>query len=646
MSSKNDPGDVSRRDLIKLAGTTAAVAGLTGGCVSSGTKGATSGRTPCRGQRAGHLTTKHDLDADVVVVGGGMSGIHAAIAAARAGASVVLLQDRHVLGGNASSEIRMHVCGADASGGRTDTDARESGIIEEIRLEDSVRNPQRSASMYDLLLYEWVTREPNIKLMLNTACFGVQMNGDDRIAAVLASRHSTDDTFAIRGKLFIDCTGDGRLGAEAGALFRMGRESKDEYGESLAPAKADKKTLGSTLLFITREHDRPMPFVAPDFIHKFPSCEDLPHRRHGSWEYGYWWVEWGGELDTIKDNERIRDELTAAALGVWDHIKNSGAHPQSANWALDWFGLLPGKRESRRFVGPHVLTQQEVQRGEVFEDGVAYGGWPIDLHPPGGIYSKEPPFLSIKVPLFNIPLGCLYSRNIRNLLFAGRNISASHAAFGSTRVMATCSVMGQAVGTAAAMCAQRGTLPDELRRDGIGELQQLLLKNDAYIIGVTNNDPDDLARSTQITASSAAAGGQPAKVVNGIHRGIGKERNGWVSDPKQAMPQSIELRFKKLERVSEVQLVFDTGLSRPRTLSHSDRFVARMIQGPQPETVRDYKVQLLEGDSAKTVAEITGNHQRKRIHSFNTQTANGIRLVVNATNGDQSARVFEIRAYS
>lgn len=645
MSSKNDPGDVSRRDLIKLAGTTAAVAGLTGGCVSSGTKGATSGRTPCRRQRAGHLTTKHDLDADIVVVGGGMSGVNAAIAAARSGASVVLMQDRHVLGGNASSEIRMHVCGADGSGGRTDTDARESGIIEEIRLEDSVRNPQRSASMYDLLLYEWVTREPNLKLMLNTHCFGVQMNGADRIASVLASRPSTDDTFAIRGKLFIDCTGDGRLGAEAGALFRMGRESKDEYGESLAQAKADKKTLGSTLLFITREHDRPMPFVAPDFIHKFPSCEDLPHRRHGSWEYGYWWVEWGGELDTIKDNERIRDELTAAALGVWDHIKNSGAHPQSANWALDWFGLLPGKRESRRLIGPHVLTQQEVQRGEVFEDGVAYGGWPIDLHPPGGIYSKEPPFLSIKVPLFNIPLSCLYSRNIRNLLFAGRNISASHAAFGSTRVMATCSVMGQAVGAAAAMCAQRGTLPDELQRKGIGELQQLLLKNDAYIIGATNNDPDDVARSTHVSASSAAAGGEPAKVVNGIHRGIGKDRNGWVSDPKQAMPQSIELRFNEQKRVGEVHLVFDTGLNRPRTLSHSDRFVARMIQGPQPETVRDYKVQLLDGDSAKTVAEVTGNHQRKRIHQFDAQSAGGIRLVVNATNGDPAARVFEIRAY-
>jgi hypothetical protein len=335
----------------------------------------------------------------------------------------------------------------------------------------------------------------------------------------------------------------------------------------------------------------------------------------------------------------------AAALGVWDHIKNGGQHTQSENWALDWFGLLPGKRESRRFIGSHMLTQQEVEKGELFEDGVAYGGWPIDLHPPGGIYSKEKPYFHVKGPLFNIPLGSLYSKNIRNLLFAGRNISASHVAFGSTRVMATCSVMGQAVGTAAAMCAKQRTFPEELRRDGIGELQQLLLKHDAYIIGTTNNDPNDAARIAEVTASSAADGGEPTKVINGIHRGVYTERNGWVSNPNLPLPQSIELRFTTPKRIREIHLVFDTGLSRPRTLSHSDAYNTKMAPGPQPETARDYQVQLLDGDSAKTVAEISGNHQRKRIHAFESETVRGIRLTVNATNGDKSARVFEIRAY-
>jgi hypothetical protein len=222
------------------------------------------------------VVTKKLLEADVVVVGGGMAGVCAAIAAARNGASVVLIQDRPVLGGNSSSEIRMHIVGADCSGGRKDTDARETGILEELRLECAVRNPQRSASMWDLLLYEWVRREPNITLLLNTSCVGVQTASENRIAAVIALRNSTEDLFAVKGKIFIDCSGNGRLGVEAGADFRVGREGRDEFGESLAPPKPDDKTMGSSILFITRKYDRPMPFKPPDWIRKFPRCEDLP----------------------------------------------------------------------------------------------------------------------------------------------------------------------------------------------------------------------------------------------------------------------------------------------------------------------------------------------------------------------------------
>ncbi|HOA75694.1 MAG TPA: FAD-dependent oxidoreductase [Phycisphaerae bacterium] len=586
------------------------------------------------------------LEADVVIVGGGMAGVCAAVAAARCGVSVILVQDRAVLGGNASSEVRMHCVGADMSGGRRNTDCRESGIMEELRLEDAVWNPQRSASMWDLLLYDTVRKESNIRLLLDTHCYGVRMADARRIESIETRCSTSEETFTIRGKVFVDASGDGFLGATAGAEFRMGRESRSEYGESMAPEKADKLTLGSTLLFITRPHDKPMPFKAPSWIRKFPNCEDLPHRSHGSWEYGYWWVEWGGELNTITDNARIRDELAAAALGVWDHIKNSGKHPQSENWALEWFGFLPGKRESRRFMGEHVLTQQEVQRGEVFEDGVAFGGWPIDLHPPDGIYSKEKPALQIDVPLYNIPLRCLYSRNIANLFFAGRNISASHVAFGSTRVMATGGVMGQAVGTAAAMCVQGKVLPSALARDGIAELQQLLLKHDAYIIGASNSDSSDLARKADVRASSETPNGAAALVINGVHRGVGSTTNRWISDPAQPLPQWIELRFGGPTRIGEVHLVFDTGLNRPLTLSHSDHYTSRMIKSAQPETVRDYDLQVLDGESVRTVAEVRGNYQRKRIHRFDATTASGLRLVVKSTNGDKSARVFEIRAYA
>lgn len=637
---------LTRRNLLAAGGL---------GMLPLGTLTPAAGAAPPADREASPLRIgESTLEADVVVVGGGMAGVCAALAAARNGASVILLQDRSVLGGNASSEVRMHVCGADASGGRKDSEGRESGIIEAFRLEDAVWNPQRSASMWDLLLYDAVRNEPNIMLLLDTHCCGVSAAktgerpaaGRMRIEAITASRYSTEEKFTIRGRIFVDATGDGFLGAAAGAEFRMGREAGDEFGESMAPERADNQTMGNTLLFITKPHDRPMPFKPPVWIRKFPTCEDLPYRSHGRWGYGYWWVEWGGQLDTIRDNARIRDELAAAALGVWDHIKNSGKHPQSENWALEWFGFLPGKRESRRFIGEHVLTQQEVQRGEVFEDGVAYGGWPIDLHPPEGVYSKERPAIQTRVPLFNIPLRCLYSRNVRNLMFAGRNISASNVAFGSTRVMATCAVMGQAVGTAAAMCADGGVLPFALAREGIGELQQLLLKQDAYIIGVTNSDSGDVARRAEVRASSQTADGPADLVINGIHRGVGSVTNRWISDPHQSLPQWLELRFREPTRVSQVHLVFDTGLSRPLTLTHQDGFNSRMIRGPQPETVRDYDLQILDGGSHATVAEVRDNYQRKCIHRFDATKASGIRVLVRSTHGDKSARVFEVRAYA
>ncbi len=630
---------LSRRNIL-LGGAVAAIA--PGGAVAEAAED-----SPAAAARvSSRLVASRDLQADVVIVGGGMAGVCAAIAAARAGSEVILVQDRPVLGGNASSEVRMHIVGADHSGSRPREDARESGIIEEIRLESAVRNLQRSASMFDVIVYEWVKREPRITLLLNTHCTGVEMVSGDRIGAVLASRHGTEEAFRIRGSVFIDSSGDGRLGAEAGAEFRMGREGRAEFGESLAPENPDKMLLGSTLLFITREHDQPMPFVPPPWIHRFPKCEDLPHRSHNEWAYGYWWVEWGGELDTIRDNERIRDELLSAALGVWDHIKNSGRHPESEKWALEWLGFLPGKRESRRFIGDHVLTQQEVQRGEVFEDGVAFGGWPIDLHPPAGIYSPDKPADATRVPLYNIPLRCLYSRNISNLLFAGRNISASHVAFGSTRVMATCSVVGQAAGSAAALCARMKVTPRTLAREHIRALQQDLLRNDAYIIGATNSDPADVARSGAVRASSELAAGPAAGVIDGVHRGVGTVRHRWASDPQGKLPQWLEIRFRSRRRVREVHLVFDTGLNRPLTLTHSPAFNRKMLPGAQPESVRDYELQILQGESSRTVADVSGNWQRKRVHVFDAADADGIRLVVKATNGDASAKVFEIRAYA
>ncbi len=218
-----------------------------------------------------------------------------------------------------------------------------------------------------------------------------------------------------------------------------------------------------------------------------------------SFEYGYWWFEWGGQLDTIKDNEVIRHELLRIALGIWDYVKNSGHHPEAANWALDWVGAIPGKRESRRLLGRHVLLQDDVLSGRIFPDAVAYGGWAIDLHPPSGVdAADEPPFTPTHGKhLYTIPLRSLYSRNIGNLLFAGRNISASHVAFASTRVMATCAVMGQAIGTAAALALRDGISLDQLAEgEAIRELQQQLIRDDAFLPSIPGNDAADLAKKS------------------------------------------------------------------------------------------------------------------------------------------------------
>lgn len=611
---------------------------------------------------------QHDLTCDILVAGGGPAGVPCALASARLGANVILCQDRSVLGGNASSEVRMHIVGADCSGGRgaeLETETREGGIIEEIRLDTTVHNPQRSASMLDLILYEKCRAEPNLQLMLNTVIVGAKTQGN-RITHAIARRESTEDQFTIAAKIFIDCTGDGRLGAEAQAPFRMGREGRSEFNESYAPEEADDKTLGSSLLFNARDMGRPVPFTPPPWARKFTE-EDLKYRPHGkpgvdqSLEYGYWWLEWGGELDTIKDNEVIRDELLAILLGVWDHVKNGGDHGAD-NWALHWFGFYPGKRESRRFIGQHILTQRDLEESRAFDDAIAYGGWPIDTHPPAGVDAPdEHPCTQYPLDhVYDIPLRACVSAGPRNLMFAGRNISATHIAFASSRVMATCAAIGQGVGTAAAHAAKHGIEPANLAADPetMNTIQQRLLRDDAYLIGVVNLDPNDRARDAKASASSAQAGAGAANVISGPTRsthgpkGVKPDRaapglHRWISDPEAGFPAWIQLHWETPEPLSEVQLVFDTGMHRVLTLSHSDAYVDRMKWGqPQPETVRDYTIEAQCNGHWHTLAQVNGNHQRRRVHRVNPPgPVAALRVNITATNGLDHARIFEIRAY-
>ena len=455
---------------------------------------------------------------DVVVAGGGLAGVCAAIASARGGGKTALVQDRPVLGGNSSSEIRVPPGGANCCCAW----ARETGIIEEIMIEDRARNHDpvwegTMNSQWDMRLYEAVRAEPKLTLHLNTSVRGVEMKGKSRIACLIAEQAQSERRLKLNAKYFIDCTGDGTVGAAAGATFRYGRESRKEFGESRGPLKADDKTQGNTLMFRARDVGRPVVFTPPEWAETYPTVESLHKRRIHSFnkkEYaGYWWIEVGVPFHTIDDNEAIREEILRHLMGVWDHIKNHGDYGAD-NLALDWIGTVPGKRESRRLVGDYILREQDLFERTPFPDRVAYGGWFVDVHTMGGILAKgKPPealagnhdlLPTLGPPLYNIPLRSLYSKNISNLFMAGRNLSATHLALGSARLMLTCALMGQAVGTAAPMCIRRKVPPKQLAKKHIADLQQQLLKDDCFIPEVPNRDPKDLALGAKAEATSQA----------------------------------------------------------------------------------------------------------------------------------------------
>lgn len=381
------------------------------------------------------MIRKEKKSYDLVVIGGGMSGICAAIAAARHGAEVALIHNRPVLGGNASSEIRMHICGADNHGKRPD--ARETGILEEILLENRYRNPQYSYSVFDAVLWEKVHFQDGLDLYLNTHYHKVNIS-NGHIQSIEATQLTSETTFLFTANYFVDTTGDGTLAYDAGANYMLGRESKETFNEPHAPKQADHCTMGSTLLFTTKDIGHPVPYHKPYWANTYTE-EHLTHRGHGATGYNYWWIEIGGDkLSTIEDSEHIRNELVKAVYGVWDHVKKNGGHHGADNYALDWVGFLPGKRESRRIVGDYILNENDlVSAKKIFEDAIGYGGgWPMDMHVVGGLNTNLEPTEFIYLPeVYTIPYGSIYAKDVDNLYIGGRVISASHMAFGSTRIM-------------------------------------------------------------------------------------------------------------------------------------------------------------------------------------------------------------------
>ncbi len=555
------------------------------------------------------IIPKKNLSADFVVVGGGMAGICAAVAAARNGIKTVLVQDRPMLGGNASSEIRMWICGAHGK------DQKEAGILEEILLENYYLNPTLRFTIWDDVLYTVVRNEPNIVLLLNTTVMDASVE-NGRIVSVSAWNMHSCTRYEISGRFFADCSGDSILRL-SGAEYRAGREASSEFGETHAPEQADAKTMGNSILIQLRRTNGPhRPFIAPEWAYHYTN-ETVPRKncigenlRRGN----FWWMEFGGVRDTIADADEIRDELLKIAYGCWEYIKNN-PDGHAAEWELDWIGKLPGKRENVRYVGDHVLTQPEVEAGGHFPDAVCHGGWSMDNHHPEAFYYPGAPTVYHPAPSpYGIPYSCLYSRNIGNLFFAGRNISCTHMAMSSTRVMATCATMGQAIGTAAALAVRHNTTPRGVRLDHLEELRDTLLEQDQFI-PFTARKVSALSRSAKISHEA---------LRNGIDRSIGDTDNGaWID-----LGSDCRYEFAAPERLHSVRIVFDSDFGDAKRMRNIEGIPEDDAERHVPGTIaRDFRLEILRSGKWELLRKIENNRKRYLRLTFAPVEASGIRLI-------------------
>lgn len=407
---------------------------------------------------------------DLVVVGGGIAGTTTAVSAARLGLKVALIQDRPVLGGNNSSDVRVHL------GGEINLPPYPAlgAVVREL---DSGRkgNAQPAANYDDEKKLGVVKAEPNIRLFLNTRAVGVEKHGN-RITAVIAREVLTGRERRYSAPLFADCTGDGTIGYLAGADYRYGRESRGETGESLAPETADRLVMGTSVMWYSEDAGRPAPFPDCPWALAFNE-RTVQNATRGDWNW-----ETGQNQDQIADFESIRDHAFRAIYGNWAFQKNHSADKAKyAHLRLAWVAYVGGKRESRRLLGDVILRQQDIQEKREFPDAAVTATWSIDLHVPEPEHSKLFPgqeFRSVaifgKKEPYAIPYRCLYSRNIENLFMAGRNISVTHVALGAVRVMRTTGMMGEVVGMAASLCRKHNVTPRGVYAQHLDELKELM----------------------------------------------------------------------------------------------------------------------------------------------------------------------------
>ena len=424
-------------------------------------------------RKLGVLTrAKEEERADLIVAGGGVAGICAAISAARLGLRVALLNDRPVLGGCNSSEVRVHL------GGRANLGPypKLGDVVNEIGPAKG-GNAKPAENYEDQRKLDAVHAEPNIRLFLNTRAIGVERNGGT-ITAIIGRNIETGIETRFTAPLIADCTGDGAVGVLAGAEYRYGRESKAETGESTAIEQPDSTTMGASVQWYSKRQPSAAPFPDIPWAMTFTdkTCERV--------QMGEWTWETGMNFDQINEFERIRDYGMLVVYSNWAFLKNhSQFKAEYANLKLDWVAYVAGKRESRRLIGDHVLCEQDVVNRVAYADGTACSTWSVDLHYPDPKNAANFPGMEFKsiakhklIHPYPIPYRCFYSKNVSNLFMAGRNISVTHVALGTVRVMRTTGMMGEVVGMAAAVCKRNNCLPREVYTSHWDEMRELMEK--------------------------------------------------------------------------------------------------------------------------------------------------------------------------
>ncbi len=459
-----------------------------------------------------------DMKFDLVVCGAGMSGICAAIQASRAGLKTALINNRGVLGGNASPEIRVHICGATGTS-EYNLYSRESGIIGELLIENRYRNPQGNVYLWHTVLVDALRKEENCSVFLNTYIDAVNMDDSETtILSVEGTQSGSEKRYCFYGDTFIDDTGDGTIGYLSGAEYMYGREGKDKWNENIAPDVADDGVLLSSLSFYSKDFHREMKYQLPELAAELKdqfqdslSFREIPDRmpedaRYDGFRY-QWYYETGAGRDQMKDNEEIIEDHSKLVYNIWDYIKNQSEY-DAKQFDLEYISPVPGKRESRRLVGEYILKEQDVAFQTDFDDAVGYGGWSIDLHAAGGFFDND--LINRHYYLrgiYQVPFRSCCVKGLDNLMVASRCLSVSHVASGTTRLMSTLSLLGQACATAAVLSKKYQVTPAEVGTSHMEELQQNLQWLDQGIIG--KKKADSIISDAKITTTSYFGGKLP-----------------------------------------------------------------------------------------------------------------------------------------